>query len=200
MASQALKRQRDSSPIPPSSPLGRTPTRRNSETSLPPSSPLAPFSDTEEGFDERDAVADVEGEDEDAEGEDLFETLEESVLMCSTFVARLTDDFLRDYAPNEQLDTYSEADIDDGEFDEMSAAARRAAEIQMARRDRLDHAGRRGRRAALRSHAPEFLGSADDMDEDFDDDLGLSSMKKRTRKQYDERRDIDDLEGVENVS
>jgi len=115
-------------------------------------------------------------------------------------VARLTDIFLRDYAQNEQLDTYSEAGIDDEEFDDMSAAARRAAEIQMARRDRLDRAGGRGRRAALRSHAPEFLGSADDMDEDFDDDLGLSSMKKRTRKQYDERRDMDDLEGVENVS
>jgi DNA replication licensing factor MCM2 len=81
MVPQAPKRQRDSSPVPPSSPLGRTPTRRNSETSLPPSSPLAPFSDTEEGFDEMDAVADVEGEDEDAdaEGEDLFETLEEHV-------------------------------------------------------------------------------------------------------------------------
>jgi DNA replication licensing factor MCM2 len=83
----------------------------------------------------------------------------------------------------------------------MSAAARRAAEIQMARRDRLERGGGRGRRAALRSHAPDFLGSADDMeDEDFDDDLGISSMKKRTRKQYDERRDMDDLEGVEDVS
>jgi len=79
MVPQAIKRQRNSSPVPPSSPLGRTPTRRNSETSLPPSSPLAPFSDTEEGLDERDAVADVEGDDEDAEGEDLFETLEEHV-------------------------------------------------------------------------------------------------------------------------
>jgi len=45
---------------------------------LPPSSPLAPFSDTDEALDDRDAVADVEGEDEDADGEDLFgDTLEE---------------------------------------------------------------------------------------------------------------------------
>lgn len=80
MVSQAPKRQRDLSPIPSSSPPARTPTRRNSVTSLPPSSPLAPFSDTEEGFDDLDAVADAEGEDDDAEGEDLFdETLQEHV-------------------------------------------------------------------------------------------------------------------------
>ena len=60
----------------------------------------------------------------------------------------------------------------------MSAAARRAADIQMARQDRLGRTGGRGRRAALRSHAPDFLGSADDFD-----DLGISSMKKRTRKE-----------------
>jgi hypothetical protein len=34
----------------------------------------------------------------------------------------------RDYAPNELLDRYSEADIDD-EFEELSGAARRAAEV-----------------------------------------------------------------------
>lgn len=113
----------------------------------------------------------------------------------------MKDPFLRDYAPNELLDTYSEADIDDeGEFEEMSAAARRAAEVQMSRRDRLERTGGHGRRAALRSHAPDFLGSADDMDDEDFDDLGISSMKKRTRKQYDERRDMDDLEGVEDVS
>jgi DNA replication licensing factor MCM2 len=117
-----------------------------------------------------------------------------------SFVTKSTDILLRDYAPDERLDNYSEADIDDGDFDEMSGAARRAAEMQMARRDRLERTGGRGRRAALRSHAPEFLGSADDMDDEDFDDLGISSMKKRTRKQYDERRDMDDLEGVENVS
>ena len=82
----------------------------------------------------------------------------------------------------------------------MSAAARRAADIQMARRDRLERTGGRGRRAALRSHAPDFLGSADDFDDEDFDDLGISSMKKRTRKQYDESRDLDDLEGIEDVS
>ncbi len=89
---QALKRQRHSSPVPSSSPLGgRTPTRQDSESSLPPSSPLAPFSDTDDGLDDRDGVADAEGADEDAEGEDLFgETLPECVIMFFLLVQKGT--------------------------------------------------------------------------------------------------------------
>ncbi|KAF8893843.1 MCM-domain-containing protein [Infundibulicybe gibba] len=158
-----------------------THTRRASQSSLPPSSPL-PFSDTDDTLDERDGVADLDDEGEDEEGEDLFaQNLEE------------------DYAPNEFLDRYSDADINDNEeVEEISAAARRAAEMKMARRDRLEKGGKRGARAARRSRAPAFLGS-DDMDDenDMDDDLGVSRMKRRTRRQYDERRDIDDLEGIE---
>ena len=73
--------------------------------------------------------------------------------------------------------------------------------MKMARRDRMERSGKRGQRAARRSRAPAFLGS-DDMEDDdvMDDQLGISSMKRRTRKQYDERRDIDDLDGVEDVS
>ncbi|KAF9566691.1 MCM-domain-containing protein [Agrocybe pediades] len=67
----------------------------------------------------------------------------------------------------------------------------------MARRDRAERGGRRGQRAARRSHAPAFLGSDDDMDNEDVDELGLASMKMRTRKQYDERRDHDDLDGAE---
>ncbi|KAJ3516429.1 hypothetical protein NLJ89_g1130 [Agrocybe chaxingu] len=183
MPSKAPKRQRDSSPPAPSSPLQGPSARRGSQSSLPPSSPPAPFSDTDDSLDERDAVADVEGEDEDAEGEDLFgEALDE------------------DYAANDALDRYSDTGIDDEQnVTELSAAARRAAEAKMARRDRMERGGRRGQRAARRSHAPAFLGSDDDMDDEdlMDDELGLSSMKRRTRKQYDERRDADDLEGIE---
>ena len=70
----------------------------------------------------------------------------------------------------------------------------------MTRRDRLERAGRRGQRAARRSHAPTFFGSDDGMDnEDIEDDLGMALMKKRTRKQHDERPDLDDLDGVEDV-
>lgn len=83
----------------------------------------------------------------------------------------------------------------------MSAAARRAAEMKMARRDRMERSGRRGQRAARRTRAPAFMGSDDVEDDDImDDQLRISSMKRRTRKQYDERRDLDDLDGVEDVS
>ncbi|KAF9049814.1 MCM2/3/5 family-domain-containing protein [Panaeolus papilionaceus] len=180
MASRGAKRQRDSSPLPASSPpRAHTPERDDAaRSSLPPSSPPAPFSDTDDSLDERDAVQDVD-EDEDGEGEDLF-----------------GEDLEADYAPNEVLDRYSDADIDDeADFEEMSTAARRAAEAKMARRDKLERTGR-GLRAARRSRAPAFLGS-DEEDNLFDDDMELSNMKRRTRKQYDERRDLDDLEGVE---
>ena len=115
------------------------------------------------------------------------------------YVAFISVPFLlcSDYAPDARLDTYSNADIDDeGEYDDLSAAARRAAEKEMERRDR-----RRGRgaRAARRSRAPAFL--QDDDDDDDDDPSGglLAGMKKRTRKQYDEREDIDDAEGADDV-
>ena len=82
----------------------------------------------------------------------------------------------------------------------MSIDARRRAEAAMARRDRLAQGGRRGQRAAARSRAPDFLQSDDD---GYLDDLGdgglLSGMKRRARRDYDERRDIDDMEGVEDV-
>ena len=123
------------------------------------------------------------------------------VTFASFYVVRtITDHFYSDYATNELLDRYSDRDIDDQEdFDEMSAAQRRAAEASMARRDRLERGGRRGARAAARSRMPEFLQSDDIEDDGLDGGL-LSGMKRRTRRQYDERRDIDDLDGVEDVS
>jgi len=106
----------------------------------------------------------------------------------------------RDYAPNELLDRYSDADInDDEDVEELSVAARRAVELKMARRDRLERTGKRGSRAARRSRAPAFLGSDDMEDEEMDDELGVSRMKRRTRRQYDERKDLDDLDGIEDV-
>lgn len=105
-----------------------------------------------------------------------------------------------DYATNELLDRYSDRDIDDEQdFEEMSAAQRRAAEANMARRDRLERGGRRGARAAARSRMPDFLQSDDMEDDDVDGGL-LAGMKRRTRRQYDERKDLDDLEGVDDVS
>lgn len=180
---RGAKRPR-SPPIPSSSPAPRpTPRRRDSQSSLPPSSPPAPFSDTDDSLDDRDGVRDIdEDDDEDGEGEDLF-----------------ADTVEADYAPNELLDRYSDRDIDDeGDFDEMSVAARRAAEARMNRRDRLERAGKQGTRAANRGRAPQFLEDDDMDDEDaLGDDLGVGRMKRRTRRQYDERRDVDDVDGVD---
>ncbi|KAG1737662.1 MCM-domain-containing protein [Suillus lakei] len=180
---RGAKRPR-SPPIPSSSPAPRpTPRRRDSQSSLPPSSPPAPFSDTDDSLDDRDGVRDIDEDDEDdGEGEDLF-----------------ADTVEADYAPNELLDHYSDRDIDDeGDFEEMSATARRAAEARMNRRDRLERTGKQGSRAANRGRAPQFLEDEDMDDEDaLGDDLGVARMKRRTRRQYDERRDIDDVDGMD---
>ncbi|KIP06418.1 hypothetical protein PHLGIDRAFT_90875 [Phlebiopsis gigantea 11061_1 CR5-6] len=79
----------------------------------------------------------------------------------------------------------------------MTAAQRRAAEALMNRRERTERRGGRGGRASRRTRFPGFLESDDMEDEDADDGGLLSQMKRRTRRQYDERRDIDDLDGIE---
>lgn len=107
---------------------------------------------------------------------------------------------ISDYAPNIRLDNYSDADIDDGDqFEPLSAAARRAAEAKMARRDREQGGSRKGLRASRRNRAPAFLQM--DESEDEDDPSGglLAGMKPRTRRHWDERRDVDDAEGAEDV-
>lgn len=115
------------------------------------------------------------------------------------FIRKQLTIFHSDYAENELLDRYSDEGIDDDEnVGGLSIAARRAAEAQMARRDRQERVGGRGRRAARRSRAPAFLDSDDIVDEDLDD-VELARMKRRTRRQYDERRDIDDVDGIEDV-
>ncbi len=100
---------------------------------------------------------------------------------------------------NEVLDRYSDADLDDEQdFEAMTAAQRRAAEATMERRDRRERRGGQGGRAARRTRYPGFLESDDMEDEDAAGGL-LSQMKRRTRRQYDERKDLDDMDGVEDV-
>ena len=82
----------------------------------------------------------------------------------------------------------------------MTGAQRRAAERAMAQRDLRDRGGRRGARAAARSRGPDFLLSDGLEEEDTMDGGLLSGMKRRTRRQYDERRDMDDMDGIEDVS
>lgn len=71
-APRGSKRQRSVSPPAGSSPARPTPARRDSHSSLPPSSPPAPFSDTDDSLDDRDVVRDIDDEEEEGEGEDLF--------------------------------------------------------------------------------------------------------------------------------
>jgi DNA replication licensing factor MCM2 len=69
----------------------------------------------------------------------------------------------------------------------------------MNRRDRLERGGQRGARAARR-HRPEFLDSDDVGDDEMDGGLLSGLKKRRVRRVYDERRDQDDMDGVEDVS
>jgi len=87
---------------------------------------------------------------------------------------------------------------DEEVFEPMSAAARRAAEAKMRQRDRIERGSRRGMRASTRSHAPSFFDS-DDMGAEDDESGLLSGTRARARRQYDERRDIDDMEGIGDV-
>ncbi|CAG8645726.1 5426_t:CDS:10, partial [Acaulospora colombiana] len=128
-------------------------------------------------------------EDEDGEGEgiDLFgEDMEELVSSISLLLIQLQMDYIND----------------EEEFEAMDPAARRAAEQAMERRDRATGRGP-GRRAAARERMPFIL--SDGMSEGGDDeDMGLAGnllagMKPRVRKQYDERKDVDDAEGIEDT-
>ena len=85
-------------------------------------------------------------------------------------------------------------------MEELSGARKRAADAAMDARDRRERSGRtQGSRATRRDRAPQFLASSDD---DMDDTAGglLAGIKPRARRQYDERREIDDAEGAEEVS
>ena len=79
----------------------------------------------------------------------------------------------------------------------MTAAQRRKADQAIDRRKRQEQ-GKRGFRAAARSHAPDLLMDEDD-DEEGEDEL-LTGMRRRTRHQYDERIEEDDVAGIETVS
>ena len=95
------------------------------------------------------------------------------------------------------MDTYDPEGLDDeDDFGEMTVAQRRAAERAMALRDRRERQGRRGARAAARTRAPDLLQSDESEEEGLDVGL-LAGMKHRARRQYDERVEIDDAEGIE---
>lgn len=102
---------------------------------------------------------------------------------------------------DEALDRYDAQDIDDEGGPELTAEQRRAAEREMALRDRREARRGQGGRAARRSNAPDFLRDDDEMDDDLMDGGLLSDLtKRRTRRQYDERQNVDDAAGGEIVS
>ncbi|BFZ58055.1 MCM DNA helicase complex subunit [Savitreella phatthalungensis] len=136
-------------------------------SSLPPSSPPMPFSDFDDAVDEafiNDEIPDLdEAGDEESDGEDLFGPNME-----------------RDYAGRNDQDGYDAADIDDeGDYEELSAAQRRAVDAELTRRDRA--------LAREQGHRPAFLAG------DSDDEMDLTTSRRRRRHQYDE--DPDDLDG-----
>ena len=79
---RGAKRRRSVTPPPGSSPPGPSRVERDEDSSLPPSSPPAPFSDTDESMDERDAVRDVNDDADDDDGEDLFAEEFEEYVQC----------------------------------------------------------------------------------------------------------------------
>lgn len=114
---------------------------------------------------------------------------------CAVVAIQLKLTAFRDYAPNDTLDTYSQADIDDDEdVNELDMAGRRAVERKLAQRDRNERTGTRRTRTS-RTLMPDILGG-DDMDSDADPNVAmLEKMKNRTRRIYDERPAEEDAPG-----
>lgn len=121
----------------------------------------------EENDPDNDMIGDLEDMDElaeDADGIDLF-----------------ADNFERDYEAREN-DDYRGADIDDeGDYEELDAAARRQLDARLNRRD-AELRRRRKMPSALLGH--------DDEDDEIND---LTRQQRRRRRNYDEDPD-DDME------
>ncbi|KAG7910152.1 hypothetical protein KL906_002057 [Ogataea polymorpha] len=143
-------------PVMPSSPAGAGSSTGSSPRHMP-SSPGLPFDDEEEG--EREYFNDVD---------DLEEQLEEQ-----TGVDLIGDAMERDYVPNPEQDTYEEADLDDQEYEELSAAERRRVDQMLNQRDQLVRGAN--------------LDLDDAMDNDVPrDEYGLPIQRRRRRHRYDE--------------
>ncbi|KAL9018361.1 MAG: hypothetical protein Q9185_004330 [Variospora sp. 1 TL-2023] len=137
-------------------------------SSPPPSSPpIPPLDDDDEGLDpDADLIGDIDDADEMAEDEDGIDLF--------------ADNFERDYRVREN-DAYVGADIDDeGDYEELDAAARRQLEARLNKRDR--ELARRRRMPAA------FL-----QDEDEDGELDLTRQPRRRRHHYDEDQEDEDM-------
>ncbi|KAJ5884799.1 Nucleic acid-binding OB-fold [Penicillium taxi] len=161
----------------------REPDDMSSPAPLPPSSPTAlgsspppmPFDDDEEEEEDPELVPDIDDMDELAEDEDGIDLF--------------GDSFERDYRDGQEDRYENEAYIDDdGDHQELDAAARRQLDARLNIRDR-EFARRRRMPAA-------FLQDDDEMS------LDLSRQPRRRRHHYDEDNDDMDMadEGMEELS
>lgn len=145
---------------------------------------------------DENAVKDVYDNDED-DGEDLFD--DNALMGCVRrviCVKYLLTSIPSDYAANETLDQYDAEGLDEEDQEEMTAEQRRKAEYIMNRRDRREKGGKKSSRGG-RSRAPAFLDD-EEGEEDMEGET-MARMRTRTRHVYDERRDEDDMDGVEDV-
>lgn len=139
------------------------------------SSPPAPIrhgvedEDDDEIEDDVEIAVDIDDADEMAEDEDGIDLF--------------AGNYERDYNARDNTN-YEGADIDDeGEYDELDAAARRQLEARLNRRDR--------ELARQRRMPAAFL-----QDEDEDGDLDLMNQPRRRRHHYDEDEDEDMQEDI----
>ncbi|TAQ86001.1 hypothetical protein B7494_g5661 [Chlorociboria aeruginascens] len=152
-----------SSALDASSPAGFLP-------SSPPAYPIQHGGDDDDDIeDDVEIAADIDDADEMAEDEDGIDLF--------------ANNFERDYRAREG-DNYGGADIDDeGDYDELDAAARRQLEARLNRRDR--------ELARQRRMPAAFL-----QDEDEEGDLDLTNQPRRRRHHYDEDEDEDMQEDI----
>ena len=123
----------------------------------------APSEEENDGDHDADHDADLEyQEEEEEEGEDLMDNAE------------------RDYQRIEALDQYGEEGIDDKEYEAMNMDERRAAEAQLAHRDR-----------GTRNEG--FYGALDALEEDEED----AEARDRRRKQFGARAEEDEDQSEE---
>ena len=128
------------------------------------SPPPPPPSDNEDLDDEVDEDADEYVAEEEEDGEDLMDNAE------------------RDYQPIAALDTYGTEGIDDRNFGNMDDDQRRAAEAELAIRDR--QSGRGGRSTGLYDMALDVMETEED-----------EEARRARRGAF--RLDVDDQEGAE---
>ncbi|SCZ94399.1 BZ3500_MvSof-1268-A1-R1_Chr12-2g03873 [Microbotryum saponariae] len=173
--SSAQKRGRSPSPIRQSSPTGPIEARAGSPppssappSSLPASSPPPGFSDFDDDVEEDGIPLDIT-DGEEGDGEDLF-----------------GEEMGNDYIENNRLDRYDAGDLNDDEDFSDDPDARRAAEAQMANRDRRFARQQGGQRR--RQRMPAFLASDEEDSEDENRLLG----QRRVRRNYDEEAFEDD--------